>query len=339
MGMFAPSLHVLADGTLVCLHGSYAPGHPGLRVIFSTDGGETWIAPAKDHGFLIDDSYGYGKAMPLADGSFFISYLATGGHRTEDAKQNAVRCIRMRVRADHSGIDLLPAPNRATPITQPKYVAARAAEQLVVDGKLDDAAWKNVEWTGDFGDITGDASKAPTLRTRAKMSWDDNNFYIAAEMLDPNVWATMKDHDSMLFEQPAFEIFIDPDGDGKNYGEIQTNPLGTVMELLMSKPYRERGKSDLRWNADGMKVAVHVDGTANDASDTDRGWSVEVAIPWAAMKDLGVSGPPRAGDMWRVNLSRVHYESKEAKAKYWTWSPHREVNMHMPGRFGIVQWK
>lgn len=112
MRIFAPSLYVLRDGTLVCLHGSYAPGHPGLRVIFSRDGGETWIAPAKDHGFLIDNSYGYGKAMELPDGSLFVSYIATGGHQTTDAQQNAVRSIRFRIRADRSGIDLLPAPNR-----------------------------------------------------------------------------------------------------------------------------------------------------------------------------------------------------------------------------------
>jgi photosystem II stability/assembly factor-like uncharacterized protein len=112
MRMFAPSLQVLPDGTLVCLHGSYAPAHGGLRVIFSTDGGETWIAPAADYGFLIDNSYGYGKAMKLPDGSLFVAYIATGGHATADAKNNAVRAIRFRIRNDHSGIDLLPAPNR-----------------------------------------------------------------------------------------------------------------------------------------------------------------------------------------------------------------------------------
>jgi hypothetical protein len=110
MRMFAPSLTVLRDGTLVCLHGSYVRG--GLRIIFSRDGGQTWVAPAKDHGFLVDNSYGYGKAMELPDGSLFISYIATSGHGAADAKQNAIRCIRLRVRADYSGIDLLPAPNR-----------------------------------------------------------------------------------------------------------------------------------------------------------------------------------------------------------------------------------
>ena len=60
-------------------------------------------------------SYGYGKAMELDDGSLFISYISTGGHRADDARANAIWCIRLRVRSDHSGIDLLPAPNRTVP--------------------------------------------------------------------------------------------------------------------------------------------------------------------------------------------------------------------------------
>jgi len=110
MRMYAPSLYVLPNGTLVCLHGSYAGG--GLRVIFSTDGGQTWIAPAPDRGFLVDRTYGYGKGMVLPDGSLFITYLSTGGHRREDARTNSIYAIRLRVRSDHSGIDLLPAPGR-----------------------------------------------------------------------------------------------------------------------------------------------------------------------------------------------------------------------------------
>ena len=110
--MFAPSLYVLRDGTLVCLHGSYAPGHHGLRIIFSRDGGQTWIAPAKDYGFLVDHCYGYGKAMQLPDGSLYITYQDTGGHRTKDAENMSIFGIRLRIRPDYSGIDLLPAPNR-----------------------------------------------------------------------------------------------------------------------------------------------------------------------------------------------------------------------------------
>lgn len=112
MRMYAPSLYVLRDGTLVCLHGSYAAGYGGLRLIFSRDGGQTWIAPAKDHGFLVDTCYGYGKAMELPDGSLFVVDQDTGGHTTQDARNMSLRALRLRIRPDSSGVDLLPAPNR-----------------------------------------------------------------------------------------------------------------------------------------------------------------------------------------------------------------------------------
>ena len=45
-------------------------------------------------------------------GSHFITCLNRGGHRTQDAQSNSIHCIRLRIRPDHSGLDLLPARNR-----------------------------------------------------------------------------------------------------------------------------------------------------------------------------------------------------------------------------------
>jgi photosystem II stability/assembly factor-like uncharacterized protein len=110
MRLFAPSLIVLKDGTLLCLHGSYGAG--GLRAIFSTDGGHTWVSLNEKYGFLVDNTYGYGKGIQLDDGSVFMCYLSSGGHTAEAAANNAVYSMRLRIRSDHSGIDLLPAPNK-----------------------------------------------------------------------------------------------------------------------------------------------------------------------------------------------------------------------------------
>ena len=107
--LYEPRLLVLRDGTLLCLHGSYGAG--GLRAMFSTDGGETWIVPNEKFAFPVDPSvYGYGQAVELADGSVWAVYIHTGGHRTEDARTERLWSIRFRVRPDHSGIDLLSAP-------------------------------------------------------------------------------------------------------------------------------------------------------------------------------------------------------------------------------------
>ena len=109
MRMFDPNLITLRDGTLLCLHGSYGAG--GVRAIFSRDGGKTWIAPAADHGFIVDDStYGCVRGIELPDGSVLAVYINTGGHAVRDAQTERIWCIRLRVRPDHSGIDLLPAP-------------------------------------------------------------------------------------------------------------------------------------------------------------------------------------------------------------------------------------
>jgi hypothetical protein len=81
-------------------------------LIFSTDGGQTWIAPAPDHGFLVDDCYGYGKAALLPDASLLVVDQSTGGHTEADAKNMSLRALRVKIRADKSGIDLLPVPGR-----------------------------------------------------------------------------------------------------------------------------------------------------------------------------------------------------------------------------------
>ena len=109
MRMYEPGLLVMDDGALLCLHGSYGAG--GFRAIISADGGRTWTAPAPDHGFAVDPSvYGYGRGMVLPDGSVFAAYIHTGGHRTQDAQTQAIWGMRLRVRPDLSGIELVPRP-------------------------------------------------------------------------------------------------------------------------------------------------------------------------------------------------------------------------------------
>jgi hypothetical protein len=111
MRMFEVRLLALQDGTLLCLHGSYARG--GFRAIFSTDGGQTWMAPARDYGFAVDPNvYGYGGGIELPDGTVSAVYMHSGGHSPQDARSEALWALRLRIRPDRQGIDLLPSPGR-----------------------------------------------------------------------------------------------------------------------------------------------------------------------------------------------------------------------------------
>ena len=111
--IFAPTLQVMHDGTLVCIHGCYQRhlGGGGLRAIFSIDGGKTWVAPSQHYGFLVGETYGYSRSYLMPDGTAYLAYIGTGGHQLKDARNNMIWSIKLRVRDDHSGIELVPVAN------------------------------------------------------------------------------------------------------------------------------------------------------------------------------------------------------------------------------------
>jgi hypothetical protein len=121
------------------------------------------------------------------------------------------------------------------------YVCYHTTGPLTIDGRLDEADWQHAAWTRDFQDIEGDAKPAPRFRTRAKMLWDDDYFYVGAELEEPHVWATLTNHDAIIFQDNDFEVFIDPDGDRHEYYEIEINALNTEWDLLLKKPYISGG--------------------------------------------------------------------------------------------------
>jgi len=238
---------------------------------------------------------------------------------------------------------------KAASIIPQQYLCHRTETPLAIDGKMDEAAWGSAPWTNNFQDIEGDAKPKPTYRTRAKMLWDDQYLYIAAELEEPHVWATVTKHDEVIFADPDFEVFIDPDGDSHAYYEFEMNALNTGWDLLLTKPYKDGGKAENEWDIPGLKTAVHVRGTLNNASDKDEGWNVEIAIPW---KVLGVHTqrpvPPQEGEQWRAGFSRVEWLIEIKDGQYvklpktpehnWIWSPQGVVDMHRPETWGYVQF-
>ena len=229
------------------------------------------------------------------------------------------------------------------------YVCRRAPGSILIDGDLSKAAWANAEWTRDFVDIEGDSKLPPKFRTRAKMLWDDQFFYIASEMEEPHVWATLTEHDSVIFQDNDFEVFIDPDGDAMRYFEFEINALNTTWDLYLAKPYRDGGSAQNEWESQA-KTAVQVAGTLNDPSDEDQGWTVELAFPWSCFRENGgMLCPPSPGDVWRVNFSRVEWDIAIIDGKYekvpghpehnWVWTPQGVVDMHQPERWGYVEFR
>ena len=242
----------------------------------------------------------------------------------------------------------------ALPFAPRQYVCYRSP-RLNVDGKLDEPAWMAAPWTEPFVDIEGDRRASPRFLTRAKMLWDDDYFYVAAEMEEPDVWGTLTERDSVIFHDNDFEVFIDPDGDTHAYYELEVNALGTPWDLMLIKPYRDGGPAVHAWDIAGLQIGVDVRGTVNRPGDRDKGWTIEIAMPWKILREAAPDHkPPRPHDQWRVNFSRVEWQVDVADNRYakrrkagttdllpednWVWSPQGAIQMHMPERWGYVQF-
>lgn len=223
-------------------------------------------------------------------------------------------------------------------LTQPEgYVCYRTSDKMKIDGKLNEVSWQKAQSTAIFQDISGEqfGFAKPVYETSAKMLWDDNYFYVSGTLQEKDIKAKLTQRDTIIYHDNDFEVFLDPDGDGQNYFEIETNARGVVFDLMLDKPYRSGGNFMVQWNCPGLKLAVHRNGSLNKSSDTDRQWTVEMAIPHKALT-VNFSNPLKAGNYWRVNFSRVQWLKPGQREENWVWMPTGKVDMHMPDRWGFV---
>ncbi|HBQ13874.1 MAG TPA: hypothetical protein DEF51_22975, partial [Myxococcales bacterium] len=82
---------------------------------------------------------------------------------------------------------------------------------------------------------------------------------------------TLEGRDAHLWEQDAVEIMVDPDGDGRNYFELQVSPTGQVFDTRYDTRRQPQPFGHMDWNAE-VRAAVHVEGTAND-DEADEGYT------------------------------------------------------------------
>ena len=216
------------------------------------------------------------------------------------------------------------------------YDAQRTKEAMKIDGKLTESSWNTVKYSDDFADIRGMDWPAPTMKTNVKMLWDNECLYIGARLEEKNITGDITGRDEIIWKNNDFEVFIDPYSDGKLYYEIENNALGTVMDLLMDKPYSEGGVFIMPWDCKGLQLAVSYDGTLNNPKDTDKAWFVEMAIPFAALqRDFK---DPRASKVWRINFSRVEWLVKGGPEENWVWAPTGKVDIHVPSKWGYLRF-
>jgi hypothetical protein len=255
------------------------------------------------------------------------------------------------------------------------YACLRASGPIVIDGVPGEAAWSKAPKSRRFVDmITG---RPGFLETRSALLWDDTSLYVAFWAEEPFVEAKLTKRDDIIFLENDVEVFID----GVDaYYEFEINALNTVYEVFYiwrdaykrkfntaefdvfsRQAYTFGGNADRRaqwfwrgthprglrwaftdWDFPGLRTAVHVDGTLNESSDLDKGWTVELAFPWSGMTHLsnGRSLPPKDGDQWRIFLGRFEKLAvgNAVASPSWSLDPIGDNDNHYPERFTQVRF-
>ena len=211
-------------------------------------------------------------------------------------------------------VDLSKAPPPPGTIHVPY---ARGA--IVVDGFGADLGWNNAITSPEL--VTAEGSPDPVGKAIAKLSWDDKYLYAFLVITDSDVFSEYKKHDDPLWKEDAVELFIDADGNKRGYVELQVNPNNATFDSWF--PAGRAAKGDEAWDS-GMITAVQMHGTADKGGDTDQGWEVEIAIPWAAVKGrdeaMAVTIPPRVGDRWKLNIVRVDKKTGDQNPAASSWN-------------------
>jgi len=263
---------------------------------------------------------------------------------------------------------------------QPDYVAHRTVAPININGDVTKTQWTEAVWSRRFVDMA--SGRRGMYDTRAAIVWDNTNLYIAFVAEEPFVCAELTERDSIVFQENDLEVFIDG---RDCYYELEVNAANTVYEVffIWRDAYTRGGRFDqpqfdvhspaaytfggdydrtatsfwtgthprgVRWaftdfDMPGMRTAVQVDGTLNDDSDVDGGWSLEIAIPWSGLDLLadGRSLPPQPGDEWRMFLGRfqrLELGGKEVLPHPATaLTSHGVYDTHQPDRWSRIRFE
>ncbi len=219
--------------------------------------------------------------------------------------------------------------------TRPVLHVPHASTPPVIDGVLDDAVWAQSGVIFSLQPALGQKRGADMDRvpTEIRLLWDEQALYIAFRCTDDDIYATgTVTHDGNIYAEDVCEVFVDPKGDGRQWIEIQVNPLNQTLDLISlcvgDAACQPNGRlvstTDLfalrGWEATGMHTAS---GRLRE-DDKVIGWTVEMSIPASALTQRLGTPTLGAGQM-RANLMRYDHQAKAGEVKrgllHMNWSP------------------
>ena len=158
-----------------------------------------------------------------------------------------------------------------------------------LDGRIEEALWRETAArTGPFVDHAGAAARP---YSEARAAWSDEaggTLYLALYAADIDLEARVTEADGPMQLDDAFRLtFAAAATAGAETRDAFA--LEGLVRGTMSDARTSAAGTDTSWNS-GARLAADTDGTVNDATDDDEEWTLEWAIPLAAVGHRGDPG-------------------------------------------------
>ncbi len=161
-------------------------------------------------------------------------------------------------------------------------------QEIRLDGRLDDAAWKAAPAGRGFRVWEPDRGAVPTEETVFKVAYDEGAVYFAVACLrkDPSTKIpaalTRRDH---FTNSDIVAIYIDPYHDHTTGYAFKVNPLGVQLDSYIYNDGANDDDWDAVWEAE----------TSRDA----QGWYAEIRIPFSAIRYRSADDMTWGLNVWR----------------------------------------
>ncbi len=153
-----------------------------------------------------------------------------------------------------------------------RVIATRAAQPPVIDGRDDDAVWREAQPITGFQEWRPSEGGPPKLPTEAKIAYDAANMYVFVRAFDPHPDSiiTVRARRDYFTPSDMIWLFLDSYHDRRTGYEFGVNPSGVKLDAQI---YND-GNEDFAWDA-VWDVATRVDSL---------GWTAEFRIPLSQLR-------------------------------------------------------
>src|SRR5256712_6500163 len=165
--------------------------------------------------------------------------------------------------------------------------AVRATSPVVIDGRDDDAVWRQAPAITQFREFQPKEDGDPRFATEAKVAYDDRNLYVFIRAFDPHPDSILKllARRDVRAATDQLKVMIDSYHDRRSGFEFAVNPAGVKRDYAIYNDTQEDDAWDAVW-----EVATAVDSL---------GWTAEFRIPLSQLRYV-----PRGTNTFRFGVWR-----------------------------------